>query len=705
MSWLKGRARLFLGMTAVSGSAFANPAAIDIKFADNPPSAVVRVVAEVGHPSTVTLTAATNLKDLISSRCGGVDPTYLAILTAQNPALKKLTSDIVPPGTILTLPACIRTQIPAAHVLKQGETVGSIFARNGFPIDLHGLEKSETLIAAASLLDRAREFLASGFTPRTDRGFRATQNAQTFVQANPFASYRDIKPGSEIVVPAAPGSATIALAKGITVEEATSKIQAATVPTGNSAKVTATGAKIASLISDVSLPLGSCSPTGNGWPFSPEVLRAALAENLQARPTNATVEPARVLVLDTGIANVAGWANALPPTAIAQMRGFDLRSGANRYVGVNLATSSNFADPPSDLPNRQHGAEVAAMILGGSQLTPIEKTALPIRLSFASVAATDRDNIPFLSEAAISRAFRQATNNRIFIINASLEAVDDVDQFQTALSETDETVLFVTAAGNDGSPFTSTSATWPGSFGGDPSNAPRSVVVTVGAHDITGAITPFSRRGYNKVDILAPGCTIGTYTSDDAYPAPNLKPIKRDGTSFAAPLVTMVAALLQSEGLSPPDIKKRLIFSADFDPTLSEDVYSSGRLNIAKALSVWRDYIAINDHGTTRTLRGQIQNRGTVLSICGTGYRIDDLGKFTASSVAGPPDGRQQVHVWLRSTNDKVPLAFTQRQCLKSDANTAGSLTFINSTDGRPLTLALSDVLDLVPRELDPSVD
>ena len=83
------------------------------------------------------------------------------------------------------------------------------------------------------------------------------------------------------------------------------------------------------------------------------------------------------------------------------------------------------------------------------------------------------------------------------------------------------------------------------------------------------------------------------------------------GTSQAAPYVAFTAALLRSLGVKEPgDIKDRIIASADFAPTLKNKVFSSGKLNIAKAISIKDDIIEVFKNDT-------VTNQPTRKILCG----------------------------------------------------------------------------------------
>src|SRR5262249_53124705 len=139
---------------------------------------------------------------------------------------------------------------------------------------------------------------------------------------------------------------------------------------------------------------------------------------------------------------------------------------------------------------------------------------------------------------------------------------------------------------------------WPAAVGGKPSttsiDAP--VVISVGAHNGAGNLAGFSNHSRTKVAILAPGCMIPSYKLAGDPPAftdpPRAEAAFVSGTSFAAPIVSFVAALITSDQSlqSPSAVKERIIVGTDFYYDLRKDVFSSGILNVGKALA-YRFYV------------------------------------------------------------------------------------------------------------------
>jgi len=113
-----------------------------------------------------------------------------------------------------------------------------------------------------------------------------------------------------------------------------------------------------------------------------------------------------------------------------------------------------------------------------------------------------------------------------------------------------------------------------------PSSADYSNILAVAANDQNSTLTSWSNRGQFSVDLMAPGQSIyttqarsGGYSSQD-YAA-------MDGSSFSAPFVAGVAALIKSE---MPDadfyeLKGRILAAVDEMESAQGHVASTGRLN------------------------------------------------------------------------------------------------------------------------------
>ena len=135
----------------------------------------------------------------------------------------------------------------------------------------------------------------------------------------------------------------------------------------------------------------------------------------------------------------------------------------------------------------------------------------------------------------------------------------------------EEGILFIAAAGNDGSNHDKRPH-FPSGY-----NLPN--VLSVAALDRSDSLASFSNYGAKSVHIAAPGKEILSTWLGNTY-------MEASGTSMATPEVAGVAALIvaQNPKISVKDLRERLLNSVDPLPSLTGKVLVGGRLNAAKAV-------------------------------------------------------------------------------------------------------------------------
>lgn len=170
-------------------------------------------------------------------------------------------------------------------------------------------------------------------------------------------------------------------------------------------------------------------------------------------------------------------------------------------------------------------------------------------------------------------AINYAVANGARVINASFGG----DGYDAALEDAvqraaDEGVLFVAAAGNDGT-NNDTFPSYPASF-------PVNYLLSVAATDGTDSLTWFSNYGSTSVDVAAPGSAIRSTVPGGGYQS-------FSGTSMATPHVAGLAALLLAEN---PSLTLSELWDAIFSTvdTISDSAFlaSGGRINAATAMSL-----------------------------------------------------------------------------------------------------------------------
>lgn len=198
-----------------------------------------------------------------------------------------------------------------------------------------------------------------------------------------------------------------------------------------------------------------------------------------------------------------------------------------------------------------HGTHIASLIFGQPD-TEVPGIAPHCRGILAPVFSDDNRK---LSQLDLARAIEQAAEAGAHIINISGGALTDIGEAEDWLDRAvgmcqERNILIIAAAGNDGCDCLNVPAALP-------------AVLAVGAMDARGHPLDFSNWGetYQHQGILAPGENI-----PGASPGGGI--IRLSGTSFAAPLVSGVAALLLSlqvqrgETPNPQAVRDAILASA-----------------------------------------------------------------------------------------------------------------------------------------------
>ncbi|AEE44460.1 S8 family serine peptidase [Cellulomonas fimi] len=192
-------------------------------------------------------------------------------------------------------------------------------------------------------------------------------------------------------------------------------------------------------------------------------------------------------------------------------------------------------------------------------------TVLPVRVLAADGTGTD---------STVAAGITWAVANGADVINLSLGGPQPSPALLEAIRSAVATgVVVVVAAGNEGTQVPQ----YPAAYAPDVLG-----LLSVSATDDLGALAGWSTWG-DSVTLAAPGLLIagpraGT-TSGYVYGS---------GTSFAAPVVSGVAALLlaASPGLSPTEVERRLVASArDAGPRGLDPYYGAGVVDAASAVT------------------------------------------------------------------------------------------------------------------------
>ena len=214
-------------------------------------------------------------------------------------------------------------------------------------------------------------------------------------------------------------------------------------------------------------------------------------------------------------------------------------------VGDDLAdlTERDYGNADSEGPDPSHGTGVAGLVaavrgngVGIDGIAPNGDAGGPVRI-MALRAVPDGDEY----DKDIANAIYYAVDNGAHIINMSFgkayspqkSIVDEAAQYAAARG-----VLLVHAAGNDGKDLAGgmnfpTDATLTGDL------VPTWLEVGASAADPDALAATFSNYGQAEVDLFAPGAQVTSLAPDGETQVAN-------GTSFAAPVVAGVAALVMA---------------------------------------------------------------------------------------------------------------------------------------------------------------
>jgi Subtilase family len=338
---------------------------------------------------------------------------------------------------------------------------------------------------------------------------------------------------------------------------------------------------------------------------------------------------------------------------------------------------------------RWHGLAVTTLLLGGYDLERLRHAiSFPLAITEASLVPFDKLNY-VINPGHLDRALLLAHTpaNTFQVINLSLATDEPLNSLANSQVRN---IVIVSAAGNDTAKVDPDKVTWPAALGGKPrfDETEHSVFITVGAHDADGALAEFSNYGM-AVDLLAPGCRLPSYKLSTSQ-SPQIVQDFVTGTSFAAPLVSFAAALLDSSPRfhsRPGLIKTRIITSTDFEYVLLDKTYSSGILDIPKALASKFDVIQAK--GEKEFSLGLDVTPGVPSITCG--HETIDFENILKLSVD------DDHHVALMFTNRDLsnPSALDRRICDISELPDS-KITFSDVESGKQREVYFKHIIDYV---------
>jgi subtilisin family serine protease len=273
----------------------------------------------------------------------------------------------------------------------------------------------------------------------------------------------------------------------------------------------------------------------------------------------------KIYLLDTGVELEQ---NGLPSNAL-------LRS----YIDMNAAWNFvNNTHLPHDDHTDAHGTAVAGIVtryltyLTNPQNKNIKIVPLKVLNEQGSGTAFN-----------VIKAIDKATREHATLINCSLAIKKSIFSFarkpplQIAIEKAEaEHILVIAGAGNDDVNIECRNYY--------PAVLPNNNIIAVGAskydkNESKYEKTDFSNKGRKSVDVFAPGQKIGSIGKNNNY-------LKASGTSFSAPIVTGLAALLTAQGTIGDflEVKKRIMETKMPVSGLSRACVTGGIINVQTAL-------------------------------------------------------------------------------------------------------------------------
>ncbi len=234
------------------------------------------------------------------------------------------------------------------------------------------------------------------------------------------------------------------------------------------------------------------------------------------------------------------------------------------YPGYDAAQEDNDVQPPTG--SHDHGTHVSGLIAAITN-NDLGMASLAHGVYILPIKATYDSNPDIVVGGYEGMAW--AVTNQADVINCSWGTDAYSQTGLTAVNDAiNSNIVVVAAAGN----FNNMVVQYPAGYSG---------VISVASTTTTDSRSSFSSYG-SWIDVSAPGNQIWSTVPFDAYG-------RKDGTSFAAPLVSALAALMKSRNiaLTPAQIESCIKNSADAIDLLNpgfEGMLGAGRINAEQAL-------------------------------------------------------------------------------------------------------------------------
>jgi hypothetical protein len=620
--------RAFVGFVAVLllRAAPAEPATFEVRSVPDLTEDARIELGRLGEPSWHTAgPKGETLDKILRAICGsqGVRADdYLAKATLELNGAESL-DQLVDPGVAVAVPFCLEVQ---RVKIERGDTVEQLLRERHGEFGPHAVRQTCGLNRQEGPMD-CLEF--TRHLQPDEEIYLPTSRERVFVTRR-----QGFVPTNDAQIPI-----TLAQFEGISNAMTALQLEAAAPPANAYRYI-----EFVSLDEASSAP--DCGPQTVPLTFSVQKLAERLAVENQAAALASTERTAIVGVIDSGLGGIGGpffdvRFFAANRSDIAGNHTDDEPNGYYDDVyGMNLngGNQNGSIAPYGADRQRSHGTKIASLILGGPEwvhnLAPTIASRIQLKIVNFSNAS---DGYP-LAYYALNPAIGYLVEQNADVINMSLASELTVESAVNAMEKANRT-LFVTAAGNEpkGRDLASYGA-YPAGQGGRVGRF-RDQLITVGAHDNDGNWAPFSNFSREYVDLLAPGCALPTVDLDG-------NEVKENGTSVATAIVSFAAGLVSSLGERLPHaIKNRLLASVDVDPRLERKAWTSGRLNVVKAVSLRHDLIELAAQPGNYQF-GRLVDRDELRKFCADKLKRPFLERLVKVRPNVVRDGETFVEYW-----------------------------------------------------------
>ncbi len=646
---------------AINSRALADDQFLTIRATSALPDAVITYIAQSSTSDAMELRENEMPEKFIASVCGSYTDAFADVFYTLNPAI---ALDRRPKSTArpVRMPACVKWRRDIPVKVLEGDNLDSLLLRK------IGLKSTSRLACDPKMGPRCNA---------TFRGLVAKLNPD--IKDENLDNLSGVR---QLTLPLVTEPTTIRIKHTLDAETVRDKIaelsgQSADVETSVIKNTIARPMKLLAK-DDLSVDDDSCKDAtkaaqenGRVWPYDSKVIASAI-ERTSAIALKRSEKPSKTVVtlIDTGLTD------SFLNTSNSLLKRSSIKSAASPY-GLGMARPDGIAPFP-DYDMGWHGTRVAEILTGASGLS-ISALADLVRINIANVVARKSVDRPYeIDPNGITPGINLALETAR-IANLSIGSETPIESLLKLIAG--QRLLLVVAAGNERHALSESNfPLYPALYGGS-NPAGGQQVITVAGYDGSLKLVEFSNWSNIYADIAAPACAIG-YGSDGGEVV--------YGTSFAAPLVSFTAAVIQAfdSEARPIDLKNRLQASVDFDPGYVDHVLWGGRLNIAKALSLYEDVIEMRS--PSKLAFGEwIPDDRDFAQVCnnGAGYDPDKITKIISLSKSPPYSVRVQHQ-------EAGGLLITDPPC----EPTQNGLEVFDSDNKKKQTVAWADMVDFVRR-------